>query len=198
MKNTIIYSLLICITISVYCKSGNAQANTNLKGKKIALIIAPGDFRDEEYEQPKEYFESNGAITTTVSTTTNEVTGSRGMKAKPQLLLKDMQVSNYDGIVFVGGPGARNYYKNNNAMRVIKDAAKKNKVIAAICVAPNILCNAGILDGKKATAWSFEVSGCNVIKSSKSVETDGNIVTANGPGAALDFAKAIGTALLKH
>ena len=191
MKTTLITSLIICFAFTFYCRNGMAQTEANLKGKKVALIIAPGDFRDEEYAKPKEYFETNGAKVTTVSTTTNEVTGSRGMKAKPQLLLKDLQVSDYNAIVFVGGPGARGYYNNEVAMQIVKKAYQENKVVAAICVAPNILCKAGILDGKKASAWSFEVSGCDVIESSKSVETDGKIVTANGPSAALDFAIAI-------
>lgn len=197
MKKLIIITSIFIVLCSDL-RFVHAQNNGSLKGKKIALIIAPGGFRDEEYAEPKKYFEENEATVITVSTTTEQVTGSRGMKAKPQVLLKNLDVTDYDAVVFVGGPGARKYYENKDALRITKEAYTKQKVVAAICVAPNILCKAGILKGKKATAWSFEVSECEVIKSNKSVEQDGKIITANGPHAALDFATVIGNALKEN
>lgn len=76
-------------------------------------------------------------------------------------------------------------------MRIAKQSFDNNKIISAICVAPNILCNAGILNGKRATAWAFEVKNCDAIVENKDVVIDGRIITANGPEAATKFAEVI-------
>lgn len=186
--------LLLLVVTSIITRA--QEGSDLLNGKKILMIISPGDFRDEEYSEPKDYFENEGAIVVTGSTTLDEVEGMLGLKVVPDMLIKNVIVANYDAIIFVGGTGARGYYNNQEALRIAKQSVENNKVIAAICLAPNILCNAGILNDKKATAWSFEVSDCSVNKISKDVVRDGNIITANGPPAATAFAKEIGAALI--
>jgi putative intracellular protease/amidase len=174
-----------------------AEVPAALKAKHIALVIAPGDFRDEEYLEPKAFFEGGGAKVVTVSTTTARVSGAGGAEAQPTLLLKDTKAEEFDAVVFVGGPGARGYYNHPDALRLVRETFASGKVIAAICVAPNILINAGILKDRRATAWAFEVPAVGVIQTNQAVVRDGTIVTANGPEAATDFAKAIGDALIE-
>ena len=66
--------------------------------------------------------------------------------------------------------------------------------MAAICIAPAILTNAGILKNKSVTGWSgiendLKVAGANF--TGGKVETDNNVITASGPDATKDFGQAI-------
>ena len=173
----------------------SAQESSNLKGKKIALIVANNGYRDEEFEEPRDYFNNHGAEVVVVSSSLKTAQGSMGGEVKPDKLLNNISAGEFDAIVFVGGPGANEYFKSEKALALVKDAHKEKKIIAAICIAPNILNNAGILKGKKATAWSFNDKKTGVIIVNQNVVTDGKIITANGPRAALQFAEAIGKAL---
>jgi protease I len=108
--------------------------------------------------------------------------------------IKDVNVSKYDAVVFIGGTGAKTYFNDPAAHRIAKDAYDAGKVVAAICIAPSILANAGILKGLKATAFSSESS--NIAAKSagytgRDVTVDGRVVTANGPGAARKFGNEI-------
>jgi protease I len=84
---------------------------------------------------------------------------------------------------------------------VLKQAADKRKVIAAICIAPTLLAKAGLLKYKKATVWNGDRMQEAFLKREGAIYTDepltidGNIITANGPDAAEQFGKAIAEAL---
>ena len=83
-------------------------------------------------------------------------------------------------------------------MNLAKDADAKGKVVAAICIAPRILANAGLLEGVKATCYESETEAIKKLGADfqpNDVVRDGKFVTANGPHAATDFGKAIAQAL---
>lgn len=165
---------------------------------KVLLIIAPENFRDEEYFHTKEELESADIETETASKQMGECTGMLGKTADVDITTEVVNVDNYDGIVFVGGTGASIYFEDEKALGIAKEAFEKGKVVAAICIAPSILANAGILSGKKATAYSSEEE--NLKKNGaeytgEAVTVDGNIITANGPAAAKEFGKKIARAL---
>ena len=76
--------------------------------------------------------------------------------------------------------------------KVARDAVKQNKVLAAICMAPRVLANAGVLEGRKSTSLQkYDIEAKGAIVSDKPVERDGNIMTANSPGVAKQFGEAI-------
>lgn len=95
-----------------------------------------------------------------------------------------------DGIVLPGGmPGAENLYESSTVRETVNYCAENGKLICAICAAPIILGRLGLLDGKEAICYpgfEKELKGAKI--SEKYVCKDGNIITAKGPGAALDFA----------
>jgi len=174
------------------------EAATTLQGKSILMIIAHQDFRDEEYEEPRQVFEGRGAKVTVASSSLETAKGALGAQVKPDLLLKDAAVGDYDAIVFVGGPGAQEYWDDPVAHVIAQEAVAEGKVLAAICIAPATLARAGVLKGKKATVFSSEAGalkagGANY--TGASVERDGLIITANGPQAAAEFAEEIAKAL---
>ncbi len=160
--------------------------------QKIALVVAAEKFRDEEYQIPKEIFQKNNFEVVTVSSKIGEIVGKLGLKAQAQKLISEINPLDFAAIVFVGGPGSSEYFKNPVAHQLAKQA----KVLGAICAAPEILAEAGILKGKKATIFPSP-SGIESLKkggaiyTQKNVEEDGNIITADGPASAQDFALKI-------
>ena len=170
-----------------------------LLDKKIAIIIAFRDFRDEEYFIPKQNLESAGAKVTTVSSSLGQAVGKLGGEARVDSTLDELKVGHYNAIIFVGGPGAAKYIGNSQAHQIVREAADSAIVLGAICVAPAILARAGVLSGKEATAWSslMDKSIVNILKEegakykSEHVVKDGNIITADGPNSAKEFARAI-------
>lgn len=167
--------------------------------KKIVMVIAPEDFRDEEYSEPREVFEKKGFEVKVASNTKELCTGKLGMKVKPDILLSEVNADIIDALVFVGGPGSTVYFDNPVAHKLAQDIHKNGKIVAAICIAPMILVNAGILSNKSATVYPSEeknMKAKGVKYTGKPVEVSQTIITANGPEAAKDFGKKIVEALV--
>ncbi len=172
----------------------------DLKGKKVLMIIASSNFRDEEYLVPQEIFKSQGLEVVTASSSLEISRGMLGTKIKPNILITQVKVTDYEAICFVGGVGAVEYWENKTAHNIAQEAVAQNKVLAAICIAPVILANANVLKGKKATVFVSEagkLKAKGVNYTGTEVEVEGNIITANGPQAAEKFAKALVTLLRK-
>jgi protease I len=165
-----------------------------LEGKKIALVIAPDKFRDEELAVPREHFLAHGGLVKVFCSKLGEVTGMLGAKVKPDADLSRLRPAEWDAVVFVGGSGAQVYFEDERVLAIARDAAAKCRVVGAICIAPCILANAGLLKGRSATVWSgmkkaLVDKGAKVVD--RAVVTDGNLVTGDGPGAAKEFAETI-------
>jgi protease I len=165
--------------------------------KKVLMVIAPRDFRDEEYSETKRALEIIGAEVTIVNSTGQAAKGMFGTIVKPDKNFFDINPKDFDAIVFIGGSGTASYFNNRQAINLAKEFYNAGKIVAAICIAPSILANAGILNGKKATAYPSERNNINAVGTytGKVVEQDGKIITGSGPEAAKDFGKKIADAL---
>ena len=170
----------------------------NLEGTRVVMVIAHRDFRDEELLKPQALLEKAGARVTVASSSLEPATGALGAEVTPDVLLKDVDADAYEAVVFIGGPGAKEYWDNGTAHALARAGVEQGKVVAAICIAPVTLANAGLLDGKKATVWRAEsgrLRAQGADYTGTDVEVDGRLITANGPEAAEDFGKAIAEAL---
>ena len=170
----------------------------NLEGKRVVMVIAHRDFRDEELLKPKALLEKAGARVTVASSSLEPATGALGAKVTPDVLLEDVDASEYEAVVFIGGPGAKEYWDDRTAHRLARQAAERGRVVAAICIAPVTLANAGLLDGRKATVWKSEsgrLRAQGADYTGAEVEVQGRLITSNGPEAAEEFGKAIAEAL---
>jgi len=160
---------------------------------KVLLVIAEEGYQDIEYNDTKKALEDRDHQTTT-SSTKEEAHGKLGGTAKTNILLKDIKHGDYDAIAFIGGPGCNQYFNDKTAHQLAKDFYKANKPTCAICAAPSILANAGLLERKTTTCFEGESQNLQekgAIYTGNPVEQDGLIITGNGPGAAKDFGKAI-------
>ncbi len=196
MYGIIIVLFFLSGILSINVKGGGDMQS--IKSKKVVMIIASNNFRDEELLKPKEVLERNGVAVTVASSSLNESTGMLGAKIKPDILFININVADYDAVIFVGGSGATEYWDNPTAHKISKDAYSAKKIVGAICIAPVTLAKAGLLKDKKATTYSSTV---NDLKSAGAkytgadVEKDGNIITASGPAVAQEFGETILKAL---
>jgi len=166
---------------------------------KIVIIIAFKDFKDEEYFVPREIFDRAGAEVKVASNESGVAQGSEGGEVNVDIKINDLNVSEFDAIVFIGGPGAPKNLDNQDSYRIAKDAIVQNKLLCAICISPAILAKAGVLNGKKATVWINALNkdaqkvleGNGAIYQKDSIVQDGKIITADGPEVAKDFAEKI-------
>ncbi|MEA5001090.1 MAG: DJ-1/PfpI family protein [Endomicrobiaceae bacterium] len=159
--------------------------------KKIVFVVAPKVFRDEEYAEPKSILEKANIKVTTASTVIGEIYGKIKIKAQSEILVSDISVSDYDAIFFVGGGGSSIYFNDLSVHKLVNDFYNSGKVVSAICSGSVILANSGILKGKKATVFPGDAQAlisAGADYTAKDVETDGNIITGNGPAAAKKFA----------
>ncbi|HHT48291.1 MAG TPA: DJ-1/PfpI family protein [Firmicutes bacterium] len=166
--------------------------------KRAVLVIAETNFRDEEYLAPKEVLSQAGVEVATASTKLEEAVGKLGHKVRPDLLVSQIKVEDYDALVFVGGGGAAQYFADETAHVLARSFIKADKVVAAICIAPVILARAGLLRGKRATVFPDgepELIAAGAIYTAQRVVKDGRIITGNGPEAAEAFGREIVNAL---
>ncbi len=179
-------------------KEETAKKEKILAGKKVVMIIAPENFRDEELFEPKSLLTDKGAEVKVASASPDTAKGMLGGKVKPDTLISDIKLKDWDAIVLVGGTGASVYWEDSTIHSMLKDAVKQDKVIGAICIAPVTLANAGILKDRKATVFKTEtkkLENKGAKCTGKDVQRDGNIITASGPTAATFFGTVVAQAL---
>lgn len=167
--------------------------------KKVLFIIAKQDFRDEEYFIPKSILEKECEIITASNTEKEIALGVLGGEAKVNLNYENVDVNDYEAIIFVGGPGALKNLDNEISYKIAQGAIEKNKILCAICIAPTILAKSGVLKNRKATVWhtDLEKTPIKILEQNgaifvdENVVEDGNVITANGPKAAEKFGNKI-------
>lgn len=118
------------------------------------------------------------------------VTASRGVQLVPDFTLDVALRDEYDMVVLPGGmPGATNLKADARVVGLLKKMASAGQYTAAICAAPMVLAEAGVLDGRRATSFPGFLDGLpGVILSDDPVVQDGKVLTSRGPGTAMDFA----------
>lgn len=157
--------------------------------KKAVLFLAEG-FEEVEALTPVDVLRRAGIMVTTVSISNElNVTGAHQITVTADALFNDIEYKSADILVLPGGiPGATNLYNHKDLRTLLQDFARENKLIAAICAAPMILGELGLLKGKIVTCYpGFEshLKGANV--TTQSVVTDENIITGKGVGVAMAF-----------
>lgn len=164
----------------------------------VLMVIAPDHFRDEEYTHPKEVLEGRGARVVTGSVAPGPCMGKFGTVAMAEVGLDEADHSLFDAIVFVGGAGSRVFFDDVVAHALVRAAYDTGRVLGAICVASSVLAHAGVLQGKRATAFPTQredLKEYGATFTGAAVEIDGPVITACGPEAARDFGMAIADAI---
>lgn len=189
MKKIVIIVISIIVTFS--CSSFREE-----KKKKALLIIPPKSVQDKELITTKEILENSGIIVDVTSIKGGEVRGMSGGIFQTDLKISDVKVKKYDIVICIGGTGVAHIMSDKSIISVIKQFKEADKYISAICLAPGILANAGVINGHNITSYPdrlvmkyIENNGATYIK--EPVVVSGKIITGNGPNASEEFAETI-------
>ncbi|MDD5071972.1 MAG: DJ-1/PfpI family protein [Patescibacteria group bacterium] len=169
-----------------------------MNGAKILMVVAPKDFRDAEYSEPRKVFDDAGAQVKVASIQSGVAVGAEGAKVNIDLVAGEARPEDFDAVAFIGGPGMAEIINDETLEILARKFYAEDKITSAICVAPAILAQAGVLQGKNATSWSgvreiLEKNGASFLE--QAVVADGKIITAEGPEAARQFGEEIIKAL---
>lgn len=124
---------------------------------------------------------------------TREVTSAHGVVVTADALVDDVDLAAFDAIVL---PGGMRGYENLSACEPLRAALAKQlaagRIVAAICAAPMLLAQLGLLEGRRATCYP----GCEDVfpdgaYQADDVVRDGNLITGSGPAKSLPFALAV-------
>jgi protease I len=113
-----------------------------------------------------------------------------GSTVNPDLMLSEIKMRDYDGICFIGGVGCIQYWRDKEGHNLAVMASRTGLLLGAICLAPVILANAGLLIGKRVTGYPSAktfLKKKGAIYSGIMVESDSNIITAKDQEAAKAF-----------
>jgi 4-methyl-5(b-hydroxyethyl)-thiazole monophosphate biosynthesis len=131
-----------------------------------------------------------GLTVTVAALGSSPVKGSHAIQVTSDTTLDAVAKSEFDAVVLPGGPGAKRLRDDPRVIALVKRTAERGRLVAAVCAAPIVLEAAGVLVGKRATAYPG-----SVLPSAEQVEervvVDGEVVTSRGPGTALEFSLAL-------
>lgn len=197
MKKNLMLAFLIVL---FYC-GGKEQKTAVQKTEEkpqitesVLMVIAPKDFRDEEFKEPFDLFTKSGITVTIASTDTTPAKGMLGMIVKPGITIEQVNPDSFNALVVVGGTGCQVLWDNTTLHKIVQNFHRAKKTIAAICIAPVVLARAGILKETKATVYASvkdDLTSCGAQYTGADIEVSGNIITASGPQAAKEFSQAI-------
>ncbi len=164
--------------------------NTETDMKQLAVHLANG-FEETEAITIIDVLRRAGLNVQTVSVTDSKtVTGAHQVPIVADSLFDEVDYHGIDAILLPGGmPGAKNLSEHQGLREQILQFNQANKVLGAICAAPLVFGDLGILEGKEAVCYpgfEKELHGARVLK--ESVCVSGHIITSRGVGTALQFA----------
>ena len=172
--------------------------------KKVLMIIAPRNFRDEELREPKAILEREGLKVVVASTVSGTANGMFGMQVNPDTTVDEVSPEEFDAVVVVGGSGSQTHlWDNSRVQEIVQASHQRRSLVAAICISPVVLARAGLLRGRKATVFRTattisELKKGGALISEAPVVVDGEIITGEGPEAAREFGQKIAESLLRQ
>jgi len=160
--------------------------------KKVLLLTENG-FQDVELIYPYYRSQEAGYQVVVVGPKAKETySGEHGLTIKSDLAPDDVNIDDYVAVVVPGGRAPDRMRINKGLVKLVRDAAQKGKVIAAICHAAQLLIEADVVEGKRMTCYmsvATDLKNAGGIYEDKSVVVDGNFVTSRFPADLPDFCR---------
>jgi 4-methyl-5(b-hydroxyethyl)-thiazole monophosphate biosynthesis len=156
-----------------------------------ALVLLADGFEEIEAVTIIDVLRRAGVAVVTAALTSRSVRGSHAITLEADASLDAVSNEDFDAVVLPGGmPGSKHLRDDARVRALVRRAAESGKLVGAICAAPIVLEAAGLLAGKRATAYpGSELPSARYVEAS--VVTDGALVTSRGVGTALEFALAL-------
>ncbi len=156
------------------------------------LAILPEGFEEIEAVTPIDILR-RADVRVTVASLANSplVTGRNQLKIEAETTLASVGEQAFDLLFLPGGPGVVKLRADARVPALARAQATSGRWIGAICAAPAVLHDAGLLDGKRYTAHPSVAEELKNILSNERVVIDGKLITSRGAGTALDFGLAL-------
>ena len=162
--------------------------------KRVLCLLAPG-FEEIETVTPVDLLRRAGVEVVLASLTGEEtVRGRCGMLLAADASLATVMGDPFDLLLIPGGPGVKGLREDGRPARLARDYAVAGKPVGAICAAPTVLGDAGLLEGRRFTAHFSVHKELSAALGGERVVVDGNLITSRGAGTAVEF----GLALIRH
>ncbi len=160
---------------------------------KVAIILADGFEEIEGLTVVDLLRRADISIDMVSISGSKKVTGAHHISVEADYLFEGYSFESLDMLVLPGGmPGTRHLLAHLGLKEILKEFHKKAKMLAAICAAPSVLGQAGILNGKKAVCYpGFEEQLLGAEVCFDEVIMDGTVITSRGLGTAIPFSLAI-------
>lgn len=153
----------------------------------VLTILAEG-FEEIEAVTPIDLLRRAGADVTIAALADGlDVTGRNGLTLHANTTFAAAQARDFDCVFLPGGPGVRHLRADRRVRDIVLRQHGSDRWLAAICAAPTVLQDAGLLAGRRYTAHFSVASELPAILASERVVADGRILTSRGAGTALDF-----------
>ena len=161
-----------------------------LIGKRVAILIAPAGSEQVEFEEPKRAAEEAGAEVTVVSTESGSAQAMKGDTEKGDSFevdktFADVSAEDFDALIIPGGTvGADKLRASKEAIRFAESFFAQAKPVAAICHAPWLLVEAGVVNGRKLTSYpslKTDIKNAGGDWMDQEVVVDGGLITSRNP-----------------
>jgi protease I len=164
-----------------------------LQGKKVLIFVA-SDFEDLELHYPRLALKGEGAQVTLAGLTKETAHGKHGLPATPDTTVDKCRAQDFDAIVIPGGYGPDKLRTSEHVLRIVRDAAKAGKPVAAICHAGWVIVSAGLCEGRRMTSWhsikdDMVNAGCDWVD--EPCVVDGPFITSRKPDDLPVFCESI-------
>ncbi len=157
---------------------------------KVMVALADG-FEDIEAITPIDILRRAGVKVDTVGVVGSVITSNQGIRVMVDKRISEVNPDEYDGIILPGGnPGYINLGRTAKLIEILKKMDSQGKLIAAICGSPAVLAKAGVLENKKATISPGMEKEIPYPRPDR-VVVDGNVITSQSPGTAMEFSLAL-------
>lgn len=163
--------------------------------KRVLIPLAPG-FEEIEALTAVDILRRAGAEVILAGTIDGPIEGRNRIRVAADITL-DKAGADYDMIVLPGGAeGTENLRKDRRIKKIVQDLHARKMFVAAICAAPSVLSDIGITGDSVITSHPSVRRRLKARRiSEERVVVDGNIITSQGPGTAMEFAFSLVEAL---
>lgn len=157
--------------------------------KNIVMVLAEG-YEETEVVVPYDVLTRLGFTVILAHVKEPDARSAHGLVIKTHQAIDKISPESVRMLILPGGmPGSENLKNSTPVIKLVGDVYDKGGCVAAICAAPIVLAEAGVLTGKKVTCYpGFEKQLTGATYTNVPAITDGNVITGKGPGAAFDFA----------
>ncbi|OQW48094.1 MAG: peptidase C56 [Proteobacteria bacterium SG_bin6] len=163
------------------------------------LIMATDGFEQSELFRPREALMDAGVTVRLASPGTEPIQGMQhdtpGQTITPDATIEQVDAQDYDLLLLPGGVANPDTLRMRpEAVALVQAFASAGKPIAAICHAPWLLIEAGLVDGKRMTSWpslrtDLANAGAEVVD--EEVVIDGQFITSRMPDDIPAFSEAV-------